>query len=387
MTSRMDAGIDWTGADWGLPLETAVLTPSGWTSLGDLGPGSSVIDGDGSACHVRGVRVLGPQAMMKMTIADGSNISASAGQPWLVDVGKGQGRRRRLLYTAAVANLRRRGVSVRLVRTAAASFPPSGRLSIDPYLLGALLGDGAFSSGRSVTLWTCEQEIRGFAERALPAGARFSDAPRLMATTTGWPIVGTSRGTGMNPVLAALRELGLAGRLAHEKFIPVVYKWAPVQARLALLQGLLDTDGCAEPAGQVTFSSASRQLAEDLVFLVRSLGGRCSLRARTGITYTSPTQSTPKSARDSYKVGGICLADWAPFRLRRKAVRVRSGGKTPQWTIRSVVESGGAEVGRLEAETTTGLVVMKSFLPVVANGANVPVPGRLVVTSSGWASR
>lgn len=179
----------------------------------------------------------------------------------------------------------------------------------------------------------------------------------------------------MNPVLAALRELGLAGRLAHEKFIPTVYRWAPVQARLALLQGLLDTDGCAEPAGQVTFSSASRQLAEDLVFLVRSLGGRCSLRARTGITYTSPTQPTPKSARDSYKVGGICLPDWPPFRLRRKAVRVRSGGKTPQWTIRSVVETGGAEVGTLEAGTTNGLVLMKAFLPVVANGVDVPVRG------------
>ncbi len=370
MTSRRTSGIDWTGAGWGLPLTTAVLTPSGWTSLGDLRPGASVIDGAGTVCRVRTVRILGHAPTLHMNIADGSSIEAAVGHPWMVEVGKGQGRRQRLHSTASIRELRRRGVSVRLVRTGAVSLPANVPLPLEPYLLGVLLGDGAFSSGRSVTLWTCENEIRDLAEQSLPSGARFSSKPRILATTTGSPIVGTRRGVGVNPVLDGLRELGLAGRLAHQKFVPEIYKWSPVDSRLALLQGLLDTDGCAEPAGQVSFSSSSQRLAEDVVFLVRSLGGRCSLRERTGITYTSPTQAVPKSARDSYKVGGICLPQWPPFRLSRKAARVRTGGKTPQWTVRSVDDSSPAEVGTIETETGTGLIVMQAFLPVVSGSAD-----------------
>ncbi|MGZ5033249.1 MAG: DnaB-like helicase C-terminal domain-containing protein, partial [Usitatibacter sp.] len=74
-----------------------------------------------------------------------------------------------------------------------------------------------------------------------------------------------------------LREVGLFGIQSHEKFIPRVYRNACRAARLAVLQGLLDTDGQVETLGAVRYSTSSPRLAKDVVELVRSLGGWCTL--------------------------------------------------------------------------------------------------------------
>jgi LAGLIDADG-like domain len=46
--------------------------------------------------------------------------------------------------------------------------------------------------------------------------------------------------------------------------------------RNAPLQGLMDSDGTVSPDGKAFFSSNSRPLMEDVMFLVRSLGGQAS---------------------------------------------------------------------------------------------------------------
>jgi replicative DNA helicase len=57
--------------------------------------------------------------------------------------------------------------------------------------------------------------------------------------------------------------------------VPTIYKEANRQARIQILQGILDTDGWAKgPA--IGFSSASETLADDVVYLARSLGAWAS---------------------------------------------------------------------------------------------------------------
>jgi len=78
----------------------------------------------------------------------------------------------------------------------------------------------------------------------------------------------------------ALSVLGLVGCRAETKFIPEAYLYADRTTRLALLQGLMDTDGWVERFGSVRYSTSSGTLAEQVASLVRSLGGVCSVSRR-----------------------------------------------------------------------------------------------------------
>jgi len=80
----------------------------------------------------------------------------------------------------------------------------------------------------------------------------------------------------------ALDQLRLWGVGGHEKFVPEAYKWASAQDRLSVLQGLMDTDGTRDyrRGTGAEFYSHSRQLAEDVAFLARSLGGSARVRSK-----------------------------------------------------------------------------------------------------------
>ena len=115
-----------------------------------------------------------------------------------------------------------------------------------------------------------------------------------------------------SPLAKALHSLGLLGKKARDKSVPGVYLNAPIESRHSLLQGLLDTDGTLAKTGMdVSFTSASRQLAEDVAWLVRSLGGRARVHRtrKTGGTY--------------WRTGVALPARFPPFRLARKAERLR----------------------------------------------------------------
>ena len=113
------------------------------------------------------------------------------------------------------------------------------RVPLDPYLFGLLLGDGSFRHNlrfprwttRSATLWTTAVAPEC---RLVPVkGSRCDYTIQL-----------TRRAGGVrNPVIQALRDLNLWGLTSHGKFVPDEFKNTSIKNRLALLQGLLDTDG------------------------------------------------------------------------------------------------------------------------------------------------
>ncbi|MGX9726427.1 MAG: replicative DNA helicase [Candidatus Electronema sp. VV] len=68
---------------------------------------------------------------------------------------------------------------------------------------------------------------------------------------------------------------------AEEQFIPIAYLNAPRADRLRLLASLLNIGSRAEKSGAVRFRTVNRRLADDVVRLVRSLGGSASFAATT----------------------------------------------------------------------------------------------------------
>lgn len=159
----------------------------------------------------------------------------------------------------------------KLVRTSVEFEPTPNKLPLDPYFLGVLLGDGCLLSTVSVSKG--DPEI--FAECR-----RQADVFGLKVTTVGGGgkkscpthyLSGGQSGGKKNPIAAILENLGLRGTRSGDKFVPFVYKTSTRDERLAVLAGLLDTDGSA--SGSVfDFISQSEQLSRDVVFLSQSLG-------------------------------------------------------------------------------------------------------------------
>ena len=59
---------------------------------------------------------------------------------------------------------------------------------------------------------------------------------------------------------------------AINKYIPKEYLFADIDQRLDLLKGLIDTDGHIKAKGQVSYSTISKQLKDDIITLCNSLG-------------------------------------------------------------------------------------------------------------------
>jgi hypothetical protein len=143
------------------------------------------------------------------------------------------------------------------------------------YVLGFYLGDGWVCGGRvcfaveSARADDFEQKVR-----SLP-GVQVDPKVRSMPGDSVEVRFG-------HPIVAELLRRQLGGAKCHEKAIPGewIISW-PEAARRQLLSGLLDSDGhIGKRAGRRYYTTTSRQLAESLLSLLRSLGitGSLSLR-------------------------------------------------------------------------------------------------------------
>lgn len=144
---------------------------------------------------------------------------------------------------------------------------PYRSLPVHPYMLGVILGDGCIRAGAIVA--NPDEEIRvAMAPLAKAAGLEMHEFDRgdrcptfSLVTDIGKP----------NHLIRHLKSMGLMGCDSYGKFVPWDYKICSTEQRLELLAGLMDTDGSLAN-GIYDFVSASRRLADDVVFLARSVG-------------------------------------------------------------------------------------------------------------------
>src|SRR5262249_4489363 len=148
-----------------------------------------------------------------------------------------------------------------------------------------------------------------------------------------WKLVSSQVRTSHH-LVEHLHELGLMGHLAHDKFVPHTYKFAPVAQRMSLLQGILDTDGCVGGRGDVEYTTVSPALADDVAFLVRSLGGLTRVRQKQ------------TSGRSAYHLRISLPLGTPPFRLACKADRYAASHRrnNSARAIASVEADGEAEM-------------------------------------------
>lgn len=367
------------GSGKALALDTEVPTPSGWTTMGAINVGDTVYGADGRPCRVvNATDVMHGRDCFEIVFSDGSKVVADADHQWLTSTDasrKSELRARR----RGTKSLQPRGTDqshkrvrpcVVTTRQIAATLhrsdggsnhavdlcsPVSGTASIlpvDPYVLGAWLGNGRSADG-GVCLFDDEQ-VQHFMKAANGADVRtWSDG----ATRS---IIGLK---------AKLDQMGLL----YNKRIPAPYLRASVEQRMAMLQGLMDTDGyCAPESRLCEFCSVTEALARDTWELACSLGLKATLNV--GRATLNGRDCGPK-----YRVM-FTAPDFLVFRLARKMVnqKIGNGNRTGRRYIVACSPVPSVPVRCIEVDSVDHLfVITRSHIPThnsefaVSLGANL----------------
>ncbi len=354
-----------------MPVDTPVMTPEGTRPIGELEVGDLVIGSDGRPTPVLAVYPQGRKPVFRLRTQDGASTRACGEHLWFVTTpaDRRRGRAGRVVQTSdMVGNLRTAHArTFELPVVSPVEFAPS-EVPMDPYALGLLLGDGCLTTSTTPSFSTRDPELAQALEAALP---QIELRPASRAGDDVLRHQGYHRGGLLteNPVTGVLRELQLAGTRSTTKFIPPAYLVNSVAVRLALLQGLLDTDG--GPVTQdgrtcrIQYTTCSDQLRDDVVWLVRSLGGVAYVRTRPAEgRRPGLAGGRPVEHRSDAHVLDIRLPQgMAPFRLARKAALYdATGGGRPMRFVDSIEPAGEAECVCISVGAQDSLYVTEDFL-------------------------
>jgi predicted phosphodiesterase len=312
----------YVASDWqlgkALTDDTPVLTPDGWKSHGSIRPGDYVYGPDGLAKRVTDVTGSTEQDVYEVQFDHGVTITATANHLWegwrrYKDSAGNYGRRRVTMTTAEIAALKpslRDGREYQS-RPFHVDLPspidnPEAQLPIDPYLLGAWLGDGNSRNGY------------------ITVGG--SDVDHWLEYGYYIPYVTpTGNHTLQTGLSSDLREAGLI----RNKHIPDLYMNAAASQRLALIQGLMDTDGYVSPQGVCEFTQVSTKIAD----------GFCNLLTGLGMKFTRTMKKT--THKSAHKI--TFSPNMQVFRMARKAERVNLNRESANFRfVQRVMPAGRA---------------------------------------------
>jgi phosphate starvation-inducible PhoH-like protein len=322
------------------PVGSEVLTPTGWRAIGGLAPGDLVIGSDGMPTPVLSVHPQGVRPVYRVTGRDGASTLCCAEHLWAVKTSRDlqRGRPARVLQTRELMGRLRRAPVRRFtlpVLSRPVEFAPRS-VPMDPYVMGRLLGDGRptrRSSTREVTTTDVSQHE---SDRSSPRGS--------VRTVEAVPA-------------------------SDSESVPSDYLYNAPDVRIALLQGLLDSiGGRVRRHGRtcrLQYTTTAPHLRDDVLFLVRSLGGVACVRTHpAGRGQSGSADGRPEGhPSDSFVIDIALPGDISPFRLARKAeVCAHAAGGPPVRHIARIEPAGTAETVCIQVAAADSLYVTEDFL-------------------------
>lgn len=420
------------------PLDAKILTPRGWTTMGELEIGSEVISRDGNPTKVIGIYPKGLKPVYKVTTTEGTSTECCEDHLWYTETAENRKRKKE----GSVKSTREimdsienfpKGEKINSYSPKYSDIRPNHflprnepvrfhnvKLPIPAYTLGCLLGDGSLSSHVSLSnvdgdiLDRVNKEISSMGLSLKRSGDTISynltgtylnnkpgKAVKIEDIETGESKVYDTIGLALNELnikrgclhyrceskseIGGLRysflpltkkwkntakeachQLGILGCSAETKFIPDEYAFAGFEDRVSLLQGLMDTDGTIKKGGEATFCTISKDLAEGVVNLVRSLGGRARLpspRDRVGKVASLSGENRDIIFRNvSYEFTVSLPKGISPFYTERKSHKVKAPNYMHGIGIVSVELVGEKQVQCIMVENEEHLYITDDFL-------------------------
>ena len=287
----------------GLPIETPIPTPDGWTTMGDLKVGDLVFDQYGKPTRVEVKTEEKIKECYKITFDDTSTVICDDEHYWK-------------LSNDSVVQISKLEVGD-TINVADPIECEEKVLPIDPYTLGIWLGDGRNRSGdiSSGDKFVFEEiERRGY-----KVGNNTDTSESKCEARTAYGLT------------TQLRK----ENLLHNKHIPEIYFRASYEQRLDLLRGLMDSDGSANKTRkQCIFMNCRKELSDDVKRLLLTLGQRALVSKTIAKGFGLVVDAYPVSFRP---------VDINPFLLpiKRDKVDKRWGpGKSDVRKVKSIEKVG-----------------------------------------------
>lgn len=363
-------------------LNSRVATPFGFRKLKDLKVGDILCNPDtGGQERIIYLHPIGVFDFYRVKFSDGTHFDCSEGHLWKVRRSGWKTKRKnedetadnwRIWTTLQMFDFVQKKnsgmysnsqLSIPITKPVQFSCPvtPTTPMPIVPYIMGALLGDGCFSksaidSCRCVKFTTIDEEL---CDKFISYGYNMSHTNKKTSTKC------IDYSLYEKGLIEGIKKLNLYGRTSENKFIPRIYKYATIENRKELISGLLDTDGYIDERGHITFTTVSKELAEDVAFVIRSIGGRASIGKKQG--RYKDANGIVHVCKTAYNVYIRTLNNEELFSLQRKRERVNrhdafSKGKCFLEKRIIDIEYIGKHKGRcITVDNPSGLYIVDDF--------------------------
>ena len=356
--------------DEALPVSSKVLTPSGWKKNGALIKGEFVIGADGKHKEIIHINDCGKVQLYEVIFSDGTSAKCSTNHMWTVQ---------NVLGKHKTLTLRTKEIAENYIYCS-----PKGQKKyryqienckpvvfkrkeypLDPYIVGALLGDGSVNSvpEHCPMLTTGNKELVENVRKLLPEGCELREGKNGRLEHRMVDILGRRGYNHKSRARQAVLNADIAGKLAHEKRIPENYLFGAIDDRFSLLAGLMDTDGSASNGGLPSYHTSSPGLAEDFRFLGESLGASVTLDIK----------KDKRGYRDQYVLFLKFNNDVNPFRISAKKNRLEKRKNTANRSIVDIYSIGQEEARCITIASESGLYLTNNCI-VTHNSAHYERP-------------
>jgi phage terminase large subunit len=329
------------------PITEPILTPGGYKPMSDIKINSFVIGSNGLPAKVNQIHPQGEKDIYEVEFIDGASTRVTLDHLWLAK--RSGGRYKKKVYTTQeLIDLNSKGINILIPLVNPIEYVKK-ELSIKPYTLGMLLGDGCLVKPHETTFTTADKEI---IENIINDGYKVNKRKSSYC----YSIVDFSKENKY------LNDYNLKVK-SDLKYIPDEYKYSCINDRLQLIQGLFDTDGYVDNRGHIEFTTVSFKLAKDVQELIWSIGGKCTIKQHSS-SYLKNGERI--KCKEKYRLYIRTKIDKSLFRLTRKKERCKeifNGGVSElQRRIISIKYIGKEICQCITVDNEDGLYVTKDYI-------------------------
>lgn len=349
------------------PLDSEVLTRTGFKKMKDLRLGELVFGNDGRLHPIIGIFPQGTRPICKVTFTDDTSTLCCDEHLWRVYNTKNKKWttiETKQLMDGSRSLKHSKGHRYKIPITSPIEFEKQD-LVIPPYTLGVLLGDGHII--KSIRFSSADSEIPENIAKELPADyevrknkAYLSYSICKVQNNASYDKTKKIPIPTPNKYFEYIKQNKLNVKAEH-KFIPHEYLLNSVENRISLLQGLMDTDGYVSKDGSlIEYTTVSEQLKNDFVWLVQSLGGTCHIRIKFP-TYNNKNGEKVQGLK-CYNIGIKLPKSICPFKLKRKENRLSQKSLEPFRYIKKIEYVKPAECQCIVLDSKEHLYLTNDFI-------------------------
>lgn len=336
-----------------LATSTEIPTPNGLTTMGELRAGDWVFSDLGSPVQIRAIsEVMYTRPCREITFSDHTTVIADASHQWVTATKEDRrvGRQPSVRTTDEIAGtLKLRREYNHQVHLSASAQYPERELPVAPYTFGIWLGDGTSTKAEVTTV--DPEVLENIAAEGYAVWPATGPIAYRIGGTQGTRNAASGRFEADDSLNSVLRLMGQFGN----KHVPREYMESSLKQRMALLQGLMDSDGHLDKFGRAEFCSTKEHLAISVQELVASLGMTCTLGKDRATLYG--VDCGPR-----YRVR--FTPDRPVFKLTRKLENLKLTSRTMlARSIRQVREIPSVPVRCIEVDRRGIFLATRSFIP------------------------